>query len=112
MLYEFTCAGCGKKTSVAYRCGGPPKYCSVECREAAQKERDRKARKRFTQPPVPYRVCKKCRWGRCTNNSTSLLCTYSEYHDTSRTALHPEGLTADCKEFEPKRRKRNGTADI
>lgn len=118
MIYEYHCIRCGKHVRKDVNRRYTPKYCGPECcREAQremQRERDRTLRESRTpiqaRPLVPYRICKKCRWGRI-HNKDNMSCTYLEHHDHTRTSLHPEGLTADCKEFEPKRRKKHGKSE-
>lgn len=54
------------------------------------------------KPLVDQRRCAKCRWRHIYTHH--FFCGYMFFHDHSRTSLHPEGLSADCKEFEPRQR--------
>lgn len=111
MIYEYNCARCGKPVRKEFSRRYAPKYCGPECCREAQKERERALRETRKPlrplPLVPYKTCKKCRWGRI-HNKENMSCTYMEHHDHTRTSLHPEGMTADCKEFEPRRSRKNG----
>lgn len=116
MIYEWTCAWCGKKNTRERTTGCKPIYCGLNCRRAAQKEAERDAKielekekaKRLkelmakkpepTPTLVPPEQCNKCKWCGNINGSWS-YCGYSDFTGRTRTAQHPEGLTKDCKEF-------------
>lgn len=52
---------------------------------------------------VPYETCRKCRY--YSNFADSWrMCMYFIYTGVLRSSLHPEGLTKECREFEPKQR--------
>lgn len=57
---------------------------------------------------VPYEKCAKCRFSCVFENKP--LCNYFEVMGHTRTSLHPEGLTDDCREFQPRKRKRKPKA--
>lgn len=113
--YFGVCPGCGKKFSL-YENGNlkERKYCSKECwaayvdgKKAEQEEKAKKRRGRraaIHQTLVPQERCEKCKYSQ--RYLDLYHCGYVLVKDTTRTALHPEGLTADCQEFEPKRRRK------
>ena len=86
------------------------KYCSKECWRAFTEKRAKlryEAKHRHTalsDTLVPQKVCEKCKYH--AKYGKLFHCGYMLYTDTTRTSLHPEGLTSDCKEFEPRRRRK------
>lgn len=104
------CPNCGKEFPLDEKNGTVArKYCSMKCRkEYAEKKAERQKLLRKTQrlsdTLVPQERCRTCRYAqKC---GPLYHCGYFLQLDTTRTALHPEGLTADCKEYEPKGRTR------
>ena len=122
MAYEFDCAWCGKHAFVSKYRGQPPKYCSDQCRRDSAAAKKREHRKRAdhskqngTSKPkhpglehdgilVPVMKCAKCRYSQLVGRF--LVCGYFEFTGQTRTSRHPEGLTADCREFKPLARAR------
>lgn len=103
MIYEFNCARCGEKQSVEYTFGGHPKYCS-SCRSIAYREnknirgKNGEGISNYYSPLVDLRKCGRCCYSQ-GGGKTGTICMYFELTGHSRTFLHPEGLTADCKEY-------------
>lgn len=119
-MYDFTCLNCGKKAVLPVTSCTPKKFCCRTCyREYIAKHRtmpDTKPRiNKATGAPakagasdtsqqlVDPKWCRKCVY--CVTQSNIKHCGYMLIKDTTRTALHPEGLTSTCYEFEPKQRK-------
>lgn len=118
--HEFDCAWCGKHVVIEDYRGQPPKYCSVKCRKdiSAMKKREHRERERLKQQycytaapdkkqertPVPISKCVKCAYSLLVG--CEICCDYWEITGNSRVAMHPEGLTADCREFKPRKRAR------
>ena len=113
--YFGVCPGCGKKFSL-YENGNlkERKYCSKECwmayaRNQMEEKQQAEQKRRGRRPSgpktlVPQERCQKCKYSAKYRNLYH--CGYMLMKGTTRTALHPEGLTADCLEFEPKRRRK------
>lgn len=53
---------------------------------------------------VSEKLCRKCEFS-YHNDCLGYHCGYQFKTGTTRTAMHPEGLTAECQEFMPKQRK-------
>ena len=119
-MYDFTCLNCGKKDVLPVTSCTPKKFCSRACYlEYIAKYKtmpDTKPRiNKATGAPakagasdtskqlVDPKWCRKCVY--CVTQSNVKHCGYMLIKDTTRTALHPEGLTSTCYEFEPKQRK-------
>ena len=119
-MYDFTCLNCGKKDVLPVTSCTPKKFCCRACYlEYIAKYKtmpDTKPRiNRATGAPakagasdtskqlVDPKWCRKCVY--CVTQSNVKHCGYMLIKDTTRTALHPEGLTSTCYEFEPKQRK-------
>ena len=64
-----------------------------------------------TKTLVSPTVCAKCVF-RGGGEGEGHYCRYSEIMGHTRTSLHPEGLTSDCKEFVKKQKKHQYQADI
>lgn len=99
---------CGKLVQIETAFIRMRKYCSKACCKEAQKQKELekwKQRTILSKPLVPYKVCMNCKWSR-VRNKENMSCTYMDRHDHTRTFLHPEGLTAECQEFEPRRKAR------
>lgn len=115
--YEFTCANCGKRHRVSERVGRGihKKYCNIACRDAffvkkrkeASKEKARLKQEKIRrqQPIVPVARCLKCRFAQ--KEQRTITCGYLFATGTSRLLLHPNGLTADCLEYQPKKRTKS-----
>lgn len=120
MMYEFDCRWCGKHMSYDWLNGRRPIYCCASCRKEAnraatreaiksperQKGRERKIRleelrQQRAKQLAQTECCKQCKWG-VLLQSHSWCCGYSDVNDHTRTSLHPDGLTEDCKEFTPR----------
>ena len=56
---------------------------------------------KYGEPLVDPKKCMKCKYGHVDG-----ACGYLDATGHSRTGLHPEGLTSDCKEFKAKKRAR------
>ena len=120
MAYEFDCAWCGKHAFVSKYRGQPPKYCSDHCRRESDNYRKRERRKNEKKKNpsywmgnpdseqntalVPILKCAKCRYSQLVGQF--LVCGYFEFTGQTRTIRHPDGLTADCREFMPRARAR------
>lgn len=119
-MYDFTCLNCGKSATLPSVSCTPKKFCSRTCyREYIAKHRtmpDTKPRinkatsapakagaSDTSKPLVDPKLCRKCVY--CVTQSNVKHCGYMLIKGTTRTALHPEGLTSTCYEFEPKQRK-------
>lgn len=119
-MYEFTCLNCGKKDVLPVTSCTPKKFCCRACyREYIAKHRtmpDTKPRinsrpkaaakavaSDIRKPLVDIRQCKKCVFG--VTQSGYIHCGYVLIKGTTRTALHPDGLTSTCYEFVQKQRK-------
>ena len=110
--YFGVCPGCGEKFPI-YINGDhyERKFCSKDCwrayaagkKEAKVQER-RKRYAAMSQTLVPQERCEKCKYS--MKYLHLFHCGYLLMNGTSRTMLHPEGLTADCQEFTPKRRRK------
>lgn len=100
------CKHCGKPIEILSDKGRTKQYCSKACREKARRERDAEARgkKKRSKPLVSLDQCAKCRY--VTKVGTCLCCGYFEIAGRTRLGQHPEGLTEECQEFEPKKRGR------
>lgn len=53
---------------------------------------------------VSEKLCRKCEFS-YHNDCLGYHCGYLYKTGTTRTAMHPEGLTSECHEFMPKQRK-------
>jgi hypothetical protein len=117
-MYEFICLGCGKKIVLPAKHGIGQKYCSKECynkyiseqRKLQRKERALVAAAKAVasdtnKPLVNVKKCAKCVYGFHDNGQT-WHCGYLFKTGRTRTAQHPEGLTAECQEFAPRKRER------
>lgn len=58
---------------------------------------------------VPYEQCAKCQYS-IRYADTVQVCNHFDVMGQTRTSLHPEGLTDDCKEFQPRKRQRKPKA--
>lgn len=58
----------------------------------------------YSKPLVDLKKCAKCIYA--AGGNTNIYCGYLNITGHSRTSLHPEGLTSDCKEFMPRKRGR------
>ena len=111
-MYTHQCPNCGKEIYAAKN-GKMNIFCNQQChveygakkRKAKEEKAAEQARLRATL--VPETLCRKCEYGFCfwTNH---YACAHFEIRDKTRLSLHPEGLSADCKEFTPRKRKRKG----
>lgn len=59
---------------------------------------------KYSKPLVDPKLCAKCVYSE-TDNVYGYCCGYLNKTGRTRTSLHPEGLTSDCKEFKPRKRK-------
>ena len=118
-MYELTCKTCSKKF---FHKKAETNCCSEECRRAYQSKimRGKKYAPRIshvaTAAPakagasdtgkqmVDPKWCRKCEYGAGGEQGTP-YCGSMLKTGTTRTALHPEGLTSTCYEFKPKQRK-------
>lgn len=98
--YEYICAYCGKKFSGRKQINR--RFCSTECKNAANKEAIPGKRLSVTEPVVPPQKCKKCVHGAVAIDNVWPICNYIFDTGKSRVQMHPEGLTAQCREFAPK----------
>lgn len=119
-MYDFTCLNCGKKAVLPVTSCTPKKFCCRTCyREYIAKHRtmpDTKPRinsrpqaapakagaSDTSKPLVDPKLCRKCWYG--VSQSGYTHCGYLLKTGTTRTALHPEGLTSECYEFKPRQR--------
>lgn len=101
--YEYICAYCGKKFSGRKRVNR--KYCSTECQRIAYGAAQRKPSRNMTEPIVPASKCRKCLYG-ASSTADYPGCSYLFATGESRVKLHPEGLTAKCEEYIPRRGKK------
>lgn len=117
-MYELTCKTCGKKF---FHPKAETNCCNEECRRAYKskimcgKKYNTIGHKAAAAAPakagasdtgkqlVDPKWCRKCVY--CVTQSNIKHCGYMFIKRTTRTALHPEGLTSTCYEFEPKQRK-------
>lgn len=105
-MKQLTCMQCGRQFSIS---DSKRIYCSDECRVAAREARKKRPAKQWTfrrkptysRPPVSTKKCLACIYGGNFGGDTP-YCRYYSVTGTTRTFLHPEGLTAECKEYEPK----------
>lgn len=115
-IYSCVCPNCGK-TFPVYVNGAHQerKFCSKDCwkaytqkRQEAKKQQKQAAKVQFKtlhdRQLVPEELCRKCKYHAKYGNM--FHCGYVLKMDTTRTKLHPEGLTSDCREFEPSRRRK------
>ena len=106
--YEFDCAWCGKHVALEEFRGHPQKFCCKRCCNKAYEARrggKKQEPKERPGPLVPLEKCEKCRFS-SRPTGEYFMCAYHEIMGHSRTSLHPEGLTSDCKEYQPRRRSR------
>lgn len=109
-IYTGICPNCGKEFALFVNGHQEErKYCSKECwRECVRKRAEAKKHRgrphSISKTLVPQERCQKCKYS--AKYSHFYHCGYVLMKGTTRTALHPEGLTADCQEFEPKRRRK------
>ena len=120
-MYEFKCLNCGKSATLPSVSCTPKKFCNRNCyREYIAKYRkmpDTKPRinsrpqaapakagaSDTSQQLVDPKLCRKCVY--CVTQSNIKHCGYMFIKRTTRTALHPEGLTSTCYEFEPRKKR-------
>lgn len=111
MTQEFACAMCGARVKLETNYIRKRKYCSRECCIEAQRQKElqkRKHRAILSEPLVPVKVCGRCKWSWVVREGV-YGCAYAEANEHTRNFLHPEGLTAECKEFEPRKIRNNKT---
>lgn len=60
---------------------------------------------KYSRPLVDPKLCAKCVYHE-NSNIYGFCCGYLTKTGHTRTSLHPEGLTSDCKEFKAKTRAR------
>lgn len=107
-MIEHHCPACG--AILFYRSGKFKKFCNSKCKaDYYEKKRQEKAEKaaeaaKLRVPLVPESQCKKCKYGLLFGERCG--CGYMFATGQPRLLLHPEGLSAECKEFEPRKRKR------
>lgn len=112
--YETLCPNCGETVTV------PNVFCDRKCwKEYQDKKRIEQERRRAkcrgyqsSRPLVPEDLCMNCKYSQ--KYSQLVGCGYFFIKGETRLAKHPEGLTAECQEFEPRktprrRRQQNGT---
>ena len=121
-MYEFICLNCGKKAILRTTSCTPKKFCCRTCYSEYVRKRgavpDTKQEINKATAAVPAKAgasdtskqlvdpkwCRKCEYG-AGGQFNIPHCGYMIKTGTTRTALHPEGLTSTCYEFKPKQRK-------
>jgi hypothetical protein len=78
--------------------GGPGYHKKPRGSAAAAAESDNLSR--LSEPLVDIKYCRKCAYS--LRYAKGYHCGYMFFTGHTRTALHPEGLTPTCYEFEPK----------
>lgn len=109
MTQEITCALCGKQVKIETNYIRKRKYCSRECCKEAQRQKDLqkwKQRAILSEPLAPMKFCARCKWSSVLRENL-YVCAYAEKNEHTRNFLHPEGLTAECMEFEPRSKKKD-----
>ena len=111
MMLVGHCRNCGKELYVTSS-GKMNIFCDRQCQlEYGAKRKQEKAaeaaeRARLRETLVPEKQCRKCKYG--FDYGGRYGCGYVYVKDQSRTSLHPEGLSGDCKEYTPKKWRRKG----
>jgi hypothetical protein len=107
-MYEFTCMNCGKVHVVKTASTTPKKFCNRECwRQHNEKKRaaqHQTVRVTLSEPLIPSSQCEKCKYRLSLDGIW--CCGYFDICGHTRTAMHPEGLTTECREFERRRQQR------
>lgn len=117
-MYEYICLNCGKKHIERSASAAPKKFCDRRCWKEYQEKKQsaaaaaaaRVAASDKRKPLVDPKFCRKCKYRVYAHDQYA--CGYQLITGTSRTALHPEGLTSVCHEFEPRQRKHRYQAPI
>lgn len=114
-METYICQNCGKE-NVINREGSARKFCDKYCQKEyyARKEvaaaAARVAASDKRKPLVDNKQCRKCKYRYYGHDHYS--CGFLFIKGYSRTSLHPEGLTSECHEFEPRQRKHRYQAPI
>ena len=112
----YTCKNCGKENPISREGSIARKFCNRDCQKAyyAKKEAAAAAAKVVAsdkrKPLVDNKQCRKCKYRYYGRDHYS--CGFLFIKGYSRTSLHPEGLTPECHEFEPRQRKHRYQAPI
>ena len=109
MLIERHCAACGATLYDRKQCD-IRKFCNSKCQAAYHARKRQQAAEKAAEAAkrrktlIPESQCRKCIYG-CVYGGR-FGCGYVFETGTPRLLLHPEGLTSECKEFTPKKRKK------
>lgn len=113
-MVDFVCLNCGKSNEINQAFGQKyeRKFCDRKCyleymaKKKRAKEAVTKEKTRLRTRLTPEQQCRKCANG--FDYGGRYGCGYVYTHDHSRLSLHPEGMPAECQEFTPKKRSRQG----
>lgn len=109
---KYTCLNCGTENPIMQGGSSARKFCNRDCQKAycRKKEAAAAAAKVVAsdkrKPLVdPKKRCSRCKWAVSIGHGGGRHCGYMLITGKSRVAMHPEGLTPECQEFEQRQRK-------
>jgi hypothetical protein len=110
-MYDFICKNCGKKHTRATQNAPNQKFCDRNCwseynkkkmqAEAEAKKQEQLERRKRRTTITPASQCEKCIYG--YSIASVWCCGHFEIAGYTRHSLHPEGLPAECQEYQPKK---------
>lgn len=118
-METYTCQNCGKENTIMQGGSSARKFCNRECQKEYYRKKEavaavaRVVASDKRKPLVdPKKHCTRCRWSISIQHGGGRHCGYMFITGKSRVAMHPEGLTSECQEFEPRQRKHRYQAPI